>query len=168
MKRRTLLAAPLLALPLAARAQPLPDAAPLFAASFEDMTGKPLALASLRGKPLLVNFWARWCAPCRDEIPELVQAYERHRGRGLVILGIGLETEAEKVRDFAQAYQMSYPVLMGEDKALGLMQALGNRRAGLPFTLAVDAGGLVAGQHLGVLREGDLDRLLALVLPALK
>ena len=121
------------------------SSAPLFAAALHDADDRPFALEQLRGKPLIVNFWARWCAPCRVEIPELVKTQDKYRKRGLVVIGIGLEDKAESVRDFMKAYEMSYTVLLARDGGIELMKALGNTRAGLPFTVAIDRRGEPAG-----------------------
>jgi len=134
--------------------------APFFAASLWDLQDQPLALSTLRGKPLLVNFWARWCGPCREEIPELESAYRKLKASGLVMVGIAIEEEPVKVQEFAAAYKMSYRVLMGKDKGLEIMRDLGNTRAGLPFTVAIDRDGRIVDTKLGAMREGDLDHML--------
>ena len=108
-------------------AEPPPSDA-LFAATLTGLDDKPAALAKFIGKPLIVNFWARWCGPCRTEIPELVALSQKYRERGLEVIGIGLEDQVDSVRDFAKAYDMDYPVLLAKDQGLPLMQALGNSR----------------------------------------
>ena len=136
----------------------------LFAASLTGTDGKPVALEQYRGKPLIVNFWARWCGPCRVEIPELAKAHDKYGKQGLVVLGIGLEDEPEPVRDFMKAYEMHYPVLLAKDKGIWLMQALGNSRAGLPFTVAIDRKGEIVVRKLGVMKAADIDAAAAAVL----
>ncbi|MFN6961131.1 MAG: TlpA disulfide reductase family protein, partial [Rhodocyclaceae bacterium] len=78
-------------LPLAAWAA---DAAALFAAQLGDAQDKPATLAAFRGKPLIVNFWARWCPPCRDELPEVKAIADKYRARGLTVIGIALEDDS--------------------------------------------------------------------------
>ena len=130
---------------------------PLFAATLSGIDDKPAVLKSYRGKPLIVNFWARWCAPCRVEIPELAQTQEQYRKRGLVVLGIGLEDKAESVRDFMKAYEMNYTVLLAKSNGVELMQALGNTRAGLPFTVAINRRGEIVASKLGAMNRDELD-----------
>ncbi|MDA8258639.1 MAG: TlpA disulfide reductase family protein [Betaproteobacteria bacterium] len=130
---------------------------PLFAATLSGSDDKPAALEAWRGKPLIVNFWARWCAPCRVEIPELAKTQEKYRKRGLLVLGIGLEDKAESVRDFMKAYDMDYTVLLARDKGIPLMQALGNTRAGLPFTVAIGRRGEIVASKLGAMTRAELD-----------
>lgn len=151
---RLLLALALWAAAGAARA----DAAdPLFAATLSDLDDKPAAMAAYKGRPLIVNFWARWCGPCREEIPELAKIRAKHKARGLEVVGIAIEDRAEPVRDFAKAYEIDYPVVLAKDKGLALMQALGNTRAGLPFTVVVSRQGNIVSRKLGVMRKADLD-----------
>lgn len=130
----------------------------LFAATLADFDGKPVALEQYRGKPLIVNFWARWCGPCRAEIPELAKLHEKYQVRGLVVLGVGLEEQLDSARDFAKAYEMNYPGVLGDNrKALWLMQALGNGRGALPFTVAIDRSGNIVSRKLGVMTATDLE-----------
>ncbi len=129
----------------------------LFAARLVTSEDKPIALESLRGKPLIVNFWARWCAPCRVEIPELAKTQDKYGKRGLTVVGIGLEDKAESVRDFMKAYEMNYTVLLAREKGIELMQALGNAKAGLPFTVAVDRRGEIVASKLGAMNRAELD-----------
>ncbi len=136
-------------------ASEFPSSSPLFAATLHDMDNKPVALAAYQDKPLVVNFWARWCPPCRAEIPELA-AFQRKHGDKIVVLGIGIENDAAAVKEFARQYAMTYPVLLTHEQGNALMQALGNRRGGLPYTLFIDRNGQVVGQKLGLLREHDL------------
>lgn len=131
-----------------------PDA--LFASTLNDLDDKPVALARYKGKPLIVNFWARWCGPCRAEIPELIKVRQAHKGK-LEVLGIGLEDKAEPAKEFAKAYDMDYPVFVAKDKGIPLMQALGNTKGGLPYTLFIDRHGQVVGQKMGLVRKADLD-----------
>jgi thiol-disulfide isomerase/thioredoxin len=130
---------------------------PLFGVTLTGTDDKPVALESFRGKPLIVNFWARWCAPCRKEIPELVQVQDKYRKAGLVVLGIGLEDKAESVRDFMKAYDVNYTVLLARDQGIPLMQALGNVRAGLPFTLVIGRKGDILATKLGAMNREQLD-----------
>ncbi len=151
---RFLLGVLLICFSLFARAQ---DSAPLFAASLPDLKNKTVALADFRGKPLIVNFWARWCPPCRDEIPELKAIANNYRAKGLTVIGIGLEDNLPNVQDFIKAYEMDYPLLFAQAQGIELMKALGNTRAGLPFTLAIDREGRVVMQKLGQISRSELE-----------
>lgn len=137
-----------------ARAQ---DSAPLFAASLRDIDNRPVALADLRGQPLIVNFWARWCGPCREEIPELSSLAQANQAKGLKVVGIGLEDNSENVKDFIKAYEMNYTLLFAPVEGISLMRALGNGRAGLPFTLAIDRSGRVVMHKLGQASRAELE-----------
>lgn len=134
----------------------LPAAGPLFASSLHDLNDKPVALAKFRGKPLIVNFWARWCAPCRAEIPELIEFRKQHQGK-IEVLGIGIEDEAGPARAFAELTGMNYPAFVAKEKGIPLMRALANTKSGLPYTLYIDRHGQVIGKKYGLLRKADLD-----------
>lgn len=146
------------------------SSAPLFAAAFSDLQNRPATLVEHRGKPLIVNFWARWCAPCRIEIPELVELQSRHKGRdiggigAIGVIGINIESEAAAVRDFAKAYDINYPVVLSGEKGIALMQALGNAKAGLPFTVVLNARGEIVKTKLGAMTKSDLDAAVAAAL----
>lgn len=162
-----------LLLALAVFLAPLPtfadaaSAAPFFAAAAVDTDNKPAALEALRGKPLVVNFWARWCGPCRKEIPDLVEMDAKYRGKGLVIVGLAIEDadSREAVRDFAKAYEVDYRVLLaGVGKGVELMKALGNDKAGLPFTVVIDRNGRIAAKKLGAMSKAEMEAAIKRVL----
>lgn len=138
-----------------------PDPAPLFAATLWGMDDQPFALSQLRGKPLVVNFWARWCGPCRVEIPELARVQRRLKDKGLMVVGIGLEDKADTVREFARAYDMDYLVLLAKGQGNSLLHALGNPKGGLPYTLVIDADGRVVAKKLGLISRAELDAAVA-------
>jgi thiol-disulfide isomerase/thioredoxin len=140
--------------------QEQPSSAPLFAATLSDLGDKPVALERYKGKALVVNFWARWCAPCRAEIPELIKFRSDHKGK-IEVLGIGIEDAAEPAREFAKKYNMDYPVFVAKDQGIPLMQALGNTKGGLPYTLYIDRNGKIIGKKMGVLKTPDLDAAAA-------
>jgi thiol-disulfide isomerase/thioredoxin len=146
-------------------ADEMPSSAPLFAATLNDLDDKPVALERYKGKPLIVNFWARWCGPCRTEIPELIRVRNAHKGK-LEVLGIGIEDKVDAVKEFARAYDMDYPVFVAAAKGIPLMKALGNNRGGLPFTVVIDRNGQVVLVRMGLMRKADLDAAAELALKA--
>jgi len=83
--------------------------------------------------------------------------HDKYQKKGLVVLGIGLEDKSESVRDFMKAYEMNYPVLLARDKGIELMQALGNTRAGLPFTIVINRRGEIVASKLGAMNKAELD-----------
>jgi thiol-disulfide isomerase/thioredoxin len=139
------------------------SAAPLFAATLADADDKPVALSRYQGKPLIINFWARWCGPCKEEIPELIKFRAAHKGQ-VEILGIGIEERAEPVKDFAKAYDMDYPVFVAKEQGIPLLKTLGNDKAGIPYTLFIDRRGQVVGRKMGLLRKVDLDAVTVALL----
>jgi peroxiredoxin len=85
--------------------------------SLEDLRGKKYRLADYRGKWVLVNYWATWCQPCLEEIPELVSLHNAHHDKDLAVIGIAIDSgSSKKVADFAKAHGMSYPVVMGNSQ----------------------------------------------------
>ena len=167
-QRRALLLAvcTTLGAPVAVRAKEtlLTDMRPgdaLLTAALHDLDHAPARLP--QGQPLLVNFWARWCGPCKVEIPELVALHARKTGVALV--GIAVENQGPPVRDFARAYDIDYPVLLARDgSGLDLMRALGNTSAGLPFTVALDRRGRIVARRLGLITREQLEQSVRLAL----
>lgn len=133
-------------------------AAALLAARYPDLDGQVRRLLDWQGRVVICNFWATWCAPCREEVPLLVAAKRQWASKGVEIVGIGVDS-ADKIREFAKTYQINYPVLIADGSALELIRKLGNRAGGLPFTVVLDRTGGLVGQHLGALSEADLRRL---------
>lgn len=139
-----------------------PDSAPLFAAALIDLSGQPAQLAGYRGKPAVINFWARWCGPCKVEIPELVSLHKRKTG--VEVLGLNVESNAATVRDFAYAYDINYPVFLTHEPGLALMQALGNQKMVLPFTVVLNRQGRIVSTHIGAMTREKLDAAAQLAL----
>ena len=148
---------------MVATADEMPSSAPLFAATLNDLDDKPVALERYRGKPLIVNFWARWCGPCRVEIPELIAIRQAHKGK-LEVLGIAIEDKADAAKEFAKAYEMNYPVFVAREKGIPLMQALGNTKGGLPFTIVIDRNGQVVQKKMGIMKKADFEAAAELAL----
>jgi thiol-disulfide isomerase/thioredoxin len=154
---KSLVASLMLAVSLSSMAAGTIPSAPLFAASLVDLDQKTVDFAAWKGKPLIVNFWARWCAPCRVEIPELVHFQTRHKPRGIEVVGLALESEGPSVRDFAKAYEVNYAVLLAGEKGIALMQALGNTKAGLPYTVVINRRGEIVASKLGAMTRAELE-----------
>jgi thiol-disulfide isomerase/thioredoxin len=134
----------------------------LFSFNFYDLDNQAIKLDAYQGNPLIVNFWARWCPPCRVEIPELVALQARNTG--VDIIGINIETDPAPVRDFARAYDVNYPVFLTRAAGIDLMRALGNSKAGLPFTVVLNKHGSIVTSRLGAITKQQLDAAVALAL----
>lgn len=131
------------------------DAAPLLGVALPDVRGQEQSLGQWKGKVIVVNFWATWCAPCREEMPEFVKAQQELGGRGLQFVGIAID-QPDKVQEFATEIGLNYPALIGGYGAIELSKTLGNRLGALPFTVIVDRSGRVAHTQLGPLRDTAL------------
>ncbi|MCC7546986.1 MAG: redoxin family protein [Burkholderiales bacterium] len=131
----------------------------LMQVSMPDLSGQNQGMAQWKGKVVLVNFWATWCAPCREEIPLLVKKQTELGASGLQVVGIAVD-QADKVRQFAAEMGINYPVLIGDTEAIDLGRAVGNELGGLPYTLVVDRSGRIARTELGTLSEDKIEDLV--------
>lgn len=114
--------------------------------TLKDMDGKDVRLSDFRGQPMLINFWATWCAPCRHEIPAFVELVEKYRDQKFIVLGISVDDKPEDLRTFAAEFKMNYPVLvgLGHDE---LQEHYGAYQ--LPVSWFVRADGTVDYKHTG-------------------
>jgi peroxiredoxin len=113
--------------------------------SLTDLSGRKLTLADYRGKVVMLNFWATWCGPCREEIPGLVDLQSKYRDRGLVLIGISMDDDPAPVREFYDRYRMNYPVAMGND---ALTERFGGI-VGLPTTFLIQRDGHIYARQMG-------------------
>ena len=147
----------------AAEPPPAAAAATIMQASLPDLSGRTQRMDQWKGKVLVVNFWATWCPPCREEIPAFIRAQEKLGPKGLQIVGIAVDT-ADKVKPYAAEMRINYPLLIGDLEAVDLSRQAGNRMGGLPYTVILDRGGTVVKTELGGVNQEKLERI---VLPLL-
>lgn len=148
-------------------ATPSQGTAALFAASFPDANNKVQALKQWQGKIVVVNFWATWCPPCLEEMPELSQFNLDYKDQNVVVVGISTDDVA-KIAEFAKETPVSYPLLAADMEAANLAEALGNHRGILPYTVVIKADGSIAKTHLGRINRAILQQTLLPLLPAQK
>ncbi|MGQ0525653.1 MAG: TlpA family protein disulfide reductase [Betaproteobacteria bacterium] len=129
----------------------------LMAMRLPDLTGQPQGLSQWRGSVVVVNFWATWCAPCREEIPILISLQDKYRARGLQVVGIAID-QRDKVAAFAREFNINYVVLLGGLETIELTRQTGNRVGALPFTVVVDRNGRIVSRELGKVKETVLER----------
>jgi peroxiredoxin len=139
-----------------ARTGPLP--APDF--TLTDLSGQPLTMSSYRGNVVLLDFWATWCAPCREEIPRLIDLQNKYRDDGLQVIGVSMDDGADPVRDFYQHFKMNYPVVMGTAKTGEQYGGV----LGLPIAFVIGRDGNISKKHIGatdiaVLEKEVVDQL---------
>lgn len=122
---------------------------------FRDAAGAPVQLDRWRGQLLVVNFWATWCAPCKEEIPGFIEVQRDLPSGRASIIGIAIDSAAN-VSEFATTAQFNYPILIGGANTIELLRRLGNPTGGLPYTLILGADGKVIATHLGVITPEGL------------
>jgi thiol-disulfide isomerase/thioredoxin len=130
-------------------------AAALLAVELPDAQGKVQSMAQWKGRVLVVNFWATWCVPCREEMPMFVRAQAEQGAKGLQFVGIAVD-QADKVNRFAADIGLNYPTLVGGLGAMELSRDLGNRLMALPFTIILDRDGRIVHTQLGPLHDEQL------------
>ena len=132
---------------------------PIFDLVLNDLNGQPRTLGQWRGKLLIVNYWATWCIPCREEMPGFSRLQDKYRNKGVQFVGISIDSVA-KIDEFVRATPVSYPLLIGDIDVMENSAALGNTLQALPFTAVFDPQGRLFSTKLGRLAEADLERQL--------
>lgn len=139
-----------------------PAVASFFAQQLPDADGQSHLLSQWQGKALIVNFWATWCAPCVEEMPELAALQTELTPKNIHLIGIGIDSPAN-IKAFAAKYHITYPLYVAGMNGPELSRQFGNQAAGLPFTVIIDAKGNIKKTYLGRLKmdqlRADIDML---------
>jgi thiol-disulfide isomerase/thioredoxin len=132
---------------------------PMFELTLTDLNGKTQSFSQWRGKVLVVNYWATWCHPCREEMPGFSRLQDKYRDKGVQFVGISIDT-ADKIIEFQKTTPVTYPLLIGDITVMENSAKLGNNRQALPFTAVFDREGGLSATKLGRLSEPELERQL--------
>lgn len=128
-----------------------------------DLDGYSRELAGWHGKYVLLNFWATWCQPCREEIPLLKNAQAKYGAHGFQVIGVAIDSE-EAVSAYHRDVQFTYPVLIGEIEAVNLLAAFGHPSGALPFTVLISPDGRILHRKVGAYRAEELETFLTTTL----
>jgi thiol-disulfide isomerase/thioredoxin len=124
-----------------------------------DLKGQTQSLGQWRGKVLVVNYWATWCHPCREEMPGFSRLQDKYRDKSVQFVGISIDT-ADKIIEFQKTTPVNYPLLIGDMTVMENSAKLGNTRQALPFTAVFDREGRLSATKLGRLSEPELESRL--------
>lgn len=127
-----------------------------FAAEFPDTDGQLQAMEKWKGKIIIVNFWATWCPPCLEEMPELSNLQSQYKDQNVVVLGISSD-ELDKIRQFSAETPVSYPLLSGDIDAMNISESLGNNKGVLPYTVIIKPDGNIANTYFGLVNQSLLE-----------
>jgi len=136
----------------------LDRAATFLSYSYPGLDGEPVPLSKFQGRPLVVNFWATWCAPCIKEMPDLDEL--AHKYPGMTFLGVAIDTRPN-IERFLEKVKVSYPLVVAGHGGIQQMKALGNSKGGLPYTVVFDADSRISHEILGQVDPAELDAHLA-------
>ena len=128
------------------------------------LDGLTRTLDGFRGQILIINYWATWCAPCREEIPMFVRLQRELAANGVQFIGIAVD-QADKVVDFSREFGVNYPLFIGGIDAVELSRKAGNRAGVLPYTLVLDRSGVIHASLVGELTEARMRAVLQPLLP---
>lgn len=135
------------------------DGGAVFASTFPDLAGKEQPLKQWQGKVVVLNFWAPWCPPCREEIPDFITLQDKYRERGVIFVGVAID-DAQNVQSFVDETGINYPVLLGGMKGVDLSSKVGNRMGGLPYTAVIDRSGKIVATRVGGVSRAELEGML--------
>lgn len=133
--------------------QPLPNF------SLSDTSGQLHHSSEWAGNVLVINFWATWCPPCKEEIPHFIDLQKKYGQQGLQFLGITMDP-VDKVRDFSNRFDINYPLLIGQHDIIMLAQEFGNHTGGLPYTVIIDRNGNISFIRQGLLPISDAESVI--------
>jgi peroxiredoxin len=137
--------------------------AELFATTLPDENGIPQALSQWQGKTIVLNFWATWCPPCREEMPELSALNTEYQDKNVIVIGIALDDVA-LMKAFTEENQISYPLLSAEETGANLAFNLGNNKSALPYTVIIKPDGTIAKFYFGRISKTLLEVALLEIL----
>ncbi|MHB8535899.1 MAG: TlpA family protein disulfide reductase [Sulfuricaulis sp.] len=127
--------------------------------SLPEIDGKIRSLKEWRGKVIVLNFWATWCPPCREEIPLLIALQKKYAADGLQVVSVAVDNKTA-VMLYRQSAGINYPVLLGNDGAMDLAAQYGDRMGSLPYSVIMTRSGSIAVRKLGAFDEAELDSLV--------
>ena len=134
--------------------QPAPD----FEIVYAD--GRRMRLSELRGQPVLINFWATWCPPCRREMPDLIRAYQAHQDEGLIILAVNIEEPASRAQAFAEEFGIPFPIVLDPEGRVSDQYQVRN----LPSSIFIGRDGIISARWVGMLTPEVLNKYLERIL----
>ena len=135
------------------------SAAAFFERTFNDLDGRPAEMMQWKDRIIVLNFWATWCPPCVEEMPDLQRVYDDYKERGVVVVGLGIDNPSALKR-FRDEYLLSLPLFAAGASGNDLGRALGNASGALPYTVLVDRKGRIVQARLGQIRPAELRRWL--------
>ena len=131
------------------------DAKPVLEAEWRTIGGQIFDKNALKGQIIVINFWASWCPPCVEEMPELAKIHHQYASKNVQLIGIGVDSPSN-ITQFLKKTPIDYPIILGGLNGSSWAKMLGNPSAGLPFTVVIDRNGVVKNTKLGKISEDEL------------